>query len=150
MAYKIAIASQDGVNVDLSFGSALAFDIYEVEGTAYKFLEKREYELPEGAAPQKADAVGDCGSGEGCGSGGGCGTGGGCGSGGGVFPKVELIKDCRCVICKKVGFNVQKQFEKLAITSFDVDCTIAEALDKITSYLDKVDNHQSLRGIQNK
>jgi hypothetical protein len=49
-----------------------------------------------------------------------------------------------------VGFNVQKQFEKLAITSFDVDCTIAEAMDKITSYLDKVDNHQSLRGIQSK
>jgi hypothetical protein len=45
---------------------------------------------------------------------------------------------------------VQKQFEKLAITGFDVDCTVEEALQKITAYLDKIDKHQSLRGIQHK
>jgi hypothetical protein len=164
MSYKIAIGSSDGVNVDLSFGSALEFYIYDVEGTEYKFLEKREYVMPEGAAPQRpaagadgvnvsegaADSKKDCGSGAGCGSGGSCGTGGGCGSGGGTFPKVQLVSDCRCVICLKVGFNVCKQFEKLAISSFDVDCTVKEALDKITGYFDKIDNHQSLRNSQKK
>lgn len=150
MAYKIAVGSSDGTNVDLSFGSALEFYIYEVDGTQYRLLEKREYELPEGAAPVQADAAKDCGDSQGCGSGGGCGTGGGCGSGGGAFPKVQLVSDCRCVICAKVGFNIQKQFEKLAITSFDVDCTVTEALDKITVYFDKIDNHQSLRNSQKK
>lgn len=154
MAYKIAVASEGGEKVDLSFGAAFSFDIYEVEGKTYHFYEKREYVLPEGAAPQTADTseTQGCGGAEGCGNGkaSGCGTGGGCGGATGTFPKVELIRDCRCVICKKIGFQVQKQFEKLAITGFDVDCTVEEALQKITAYLDKIDNHQSLRGIQNK
>lgn len=149
MAYKIAIASGDGVNIDLSFGSAYAFDIYEVEGKEYRLAEKREYVLPEGAAPEKPDNAESCGNDTGCGTSSGCGTGGGCGSTGGTFPKVQLISDCRCVICKKIGFNIQKQLEKLAITSFDVDCTVNEALTKITAYLEKIDKHQSLRGIQN-
>ena len=46
----------------------------------------------------------------------------------------------------KNWFNITKQLEKLAITGFDVDCTIEEALKKITYYLEKVDGHQSLRG----
>lgn len=158
MAYKIAVATADGVNIDVSFGAAYDFDIYEVEGKEYHLAEKRKYELPEGAAPEKLDTTdnasdtGSCGTGAGCGNGtaSGCGTGGGCGSTGGTFPKVQLIHDCRCVICKKIGFNIQKQLEKLAITSFDVDCTVEEALTKITAYLEKIDNHQSLRGIQNK
>lgn len=174
MAYKIAVVSDDGVNIDLSFGAAYTFDIYEVEGREYHLAEKREYVLPQGAAPEPIDGAGNaagaqgvegqggCGTGNGCGgissgagsgcgssASSGCGTGGGCGSAGGTFPKVQLISDCRCVICKKIGFNIQKQLEKLAITGFDVDCTVEEALTKITAYLDKIDHHQSLRGIQN-
>ncbi|MBD5543349.1 MAG: hypothetical protein HDR01_03650 [Lachnospiraceae bacterium] len=150
MAYKIAVASSDGVNIDTSFGAANVFDIYEAEGKEYHLAEKREYTFPEGEAPEKADAAnnGDCGSGNGCGTSGGCGTGNGCGSSGGTFPKVQLIGDCRCVICKKIGFQITRQLEKLAITGFDVDCTVEEALTKITVYLEKIDNHQSLRGIQ--
>lgn len=149
MAYKIAVASGDGVNIDLSFGAAYGFDIYEAEGTKYRLAEKRKYELPEGAAPVAEDGE-SCGNGSGCSTSSGCGTGGGCGASGGTFPKVQLIRDCRCVICKKVGFHVSKQLEKLAITSFDVDCTVEEALTKITAYLEKIDTHQSLRGIQSK
>lgn len=163
MSYKIAVASGDGVNIDVSFGAAYGFDVYEVEGKEYHLAEKREYVLPQGAAPEPIDEAGNaagaqgaqgqgsCGTGNGCGSSAssGCGTGGGCGSAGGTFPKVQLISDCRCVICKKIGFNIQKQLEKLAITGFDVDCTVEEALAKITAYLDKIDHHQSLRGIQN-
>jgi hypothetical protein len=154
MAYKIAVASKDGTKVDLSFGEVFLFYIYEAEGTNYKLYEKRKYELPVGAGPQTANSPEKrgCGSAGGCGAAkeSVCGNGGGCGSAGGTFPKVELIRDCRCVICKKIGFQVQKQFEKLAITGFDVDCTVEEALQKITAYLDKIDKHQSLRGIQHK
>lgn len=155
MAYKIAVASSDGIHIDLSFGAAPSFAIYEVEKHTFSLAEKREYILPEnvpagenGDAAPKSDA--GCGEENHCGNGGGCGAGGGCQNAGGTLPKVELIRDCRCIICKKIGFNVQKQLEKLAITSFDVDCTVEEALIKITTYLEKIDNHQSLRGIQNK
>jgi hypothetical protein len=159
MAYKIAVASGDGVNIDLSFGAANAFDIYEAEGTAYHLVETRQYVLPEENEADAADRrdstsqengacapeSGQCG---GCGSSSGCNSGGGCGGGGEASSKVQLISDCRCIICKKIGFPIQKQLEKLAITGFDVDCTVEEALTKITAYLDKIDNHQSLRGIQ--
>ena len=74
-----------------------------------------------------------------------CGNGRGCS--GAVFPKVEIISDCRCVVCKKIGYKVQKQLEKLAIISFDIDCTVEEALNKITVYIQKTDTHRSLRGI---
>ena len=162
MGYKIAVASRDGANIDLSFSGAYKFDIYEVKGREYHLIEKREYVLPEDAVPEQLNNAGNistakdtinngsCGSKNGCGISSGCGTGGGCGSVSGTFPKVQLISDCRCVICKKIGFQVQKQFEKLAIISFDVDCTVEEALTKITTYFEMIDNHQSLRGIQNK
>lgn len=116
----------------------------------YRLAEKRKYELPEGASPEKIingeNKTGNgCGSGAGCsgssasfgcgtdntGGGcgensaaGGCGTGGGCGSAGGTFPKVQLLSDCRCIVCKKIGFNIQKQLEKLAlikITKLDIE-----------------------------
>ena len=41
MSYKIAIASADWENINLSFGAAEIFYIYEAEGTAFHFLEKR-------------------------------------------------------------------------------------------------------------
>jgi len=152
MAYKIAIASSDGVNIDISFGSALKFYIYEVNGTQYQLAEQREYVSPETAKSEDTTAIAfnnnelsGCGSGNGCGNGASssCGSGGGCGSAGGNFSKVELLSDCRCIVCKKIGFHVQKQLEKKTITGFDVNCSIEEALKKITVYLEKVDGHQS-------
>ena len=148
MAYKIAVATSDGSHIDWSFGAALAFEIYEVEGTDYRQVELRKCLQPQDTdLAQQGISAGCDESKDGCGNGG-CGSGGGCGGGGAVAPKVQLVSDCRCVICKKIGFQVQKQLEKLAISAFDVECGVLEALDKITAYLDKIDNHQSLRGLQ--
>ena len=44
VSYKIAVASSDGANIDLTFGEAFEFTVYEAEGTDYKVLEKRKYE----------------------------------------------------------------------------------------------------------
>ena len=145
MSYKIALASSDGVNVDEHFGAASSFLIYEVsdEG-AFSLLERRAYdggdEVPaaitgsEGCNP----APGSCGTGS-CG-----GQGKGCGQGAAVSAKVRLVEDCRSVVAAKIGFNVTKQLEKKAISGFDVDCTVQEALEKITKYFHSVDNHVSL------
>lgn len=89
----------------------------------------------------------DCGQSSGGCASGGCGGGSGCGGGQAVSEKVELISDCRCVVCKKIGFNIQKQLERKAISAFDVDCTIEEALKKISFYFGRMDRHQSLRGL---
>jgi hypothetical protein len=142
MAYTIAVATSDGVNIDMSFGAASTFDIYAVEGTEYHLLEKREYIPTEDTISDNKDDAG----GHGCGGRSyGCGTGCSSEKTGAVFSKVQLISDCRCVVCKKIGFQVQRRLEKMAIVSFDVECTLEEALTKITAYFDKRDHHRSLR-----
>ncbi|MBR4831266.1 MAG: hypothetical protein IKZ97_01405 [Butyrivibrio sp.] len=163
MSYLIAVATSNAKDVDLGFGAAKGFYIYEVDGTGYKEKEYREFTEEPGSA-----AVGACGSGGGCGAAAGCGSalsggeadtgagagkqpagcGGpanGCGGSDGAQRKVELIADCRSLVCKKIGFQAQKQLEKRAIAGFDVDCTIDEAITKIAVYFNKIDNHISLR-----
>lgn len=134
--YKIAVATSDGVFIDRSFGGATEFDIYTVTEDGYELSEIR---------PVPVDLEEDRGRSEGCGSGHGCGPG--C-AGGGHSLKVEMLSDVRCLICSKIGFQAQKQFEKRAITTFDVSCGIDDALDKITGYFARVDQHRSLRGWQ--
>lgn len=139
VAYKIAIASSDGEHINVSFGAADKFYIYEVEEQEYKSGEIRSFkEMP-------SDTVEKCVSGtkskKECGSG--CNSG--CGGGNGHDAKVDLISDCRCIICSKIGFQVRKLLEKKAITAFDIEIPIEEALKKIVPYLYKVDKHISLR-----
>ena len=149
MAYYIAFGSSNGLNVDLKFGETDHFYIYEVEGLNVSFSEIRHVPSSENALP--SDTSASCGTaGSGCGgSGNGCGGNGhGCGGGEAVLGKVSLIEDCRAVVCKKIGFQAQKQFEKKAISVFDVEVSVEEALDKISSYFYKIDNRQSLRASQ--
>lgn len=137
MAYKIAIGTSDGVNVDLKFGQVTEFTIYTVEGTSYEVLETRTVPTEE---------VVTCGgSSSGCSNGGCSGGGNGCNGSSDVVNKVALISDCRAVVCSKIGFQAQKQFEKKAISVFDIECSVKDALDKISFYYNKLDNRQSLR-----
>lgn len=143
MAYRIAVASSDGVHVDRHFGGAEEFSIYAVDdGGSFSFLERRA--APAGTSG--GDAADCAGQGGGCeaspcgNSGGGC-AAGACGSGGGASVKVQLIADCRAVVCARIGFNVQKQLERKAIASFDVECPVDEALEKIAKYFFSMDNH---------
>lgn len=139
MAYKIAIASSDELHIDETFGSAMLFHIFEIEDGKYQKIEERfsdenNQELQCGISVR-------C-SREGCHSG----VRSGCNGNEGNSQKVELIADCRCVICKKIGFQIQKQLERKAITAFDVSCTVNQAIEKISFYYSKIDKHQSLRG----
>lgn len=142
MSYKIAVASSDGKQIDKTFGSAEAFIIYEVDGEEYIIAEQRIFH-----ADENTDTSEDCNPSGGCGGGNGCGSGNGC-SGGSLngSAKVELISDCRCIVCKKIGFHIQKQLERKAISAFDVSCSVEEALDKIIKYYIRIDRHESLRG----
>ena len=141
MAYKIAVASSDGVKVDLHFGASESFLIYAVsDNGTFKLEEKREFKEEDNSLDNTAKPLvnAECKSGCGNENGGGC-----CGSGAGSA-KVALIEDVRAVVAAKIGLNVTKQLERKAIASFDVETTVQEALEKITSYYYKVDNHQTL------
>ena len=151
MAYNIAFGSSNGINVDLKFGETDKFYIYRVDGQDLEFLEIRHVNPsdPSAKAPAPASEASSCGTGGSCGNGSGCGGNGqGCGGGTEVLGKVALIEDCRAVVCKKIGFQAQKQFEKKAISVFDIEVSVEDALDKISSYYYKIDNRQSLRQIR--
>lgn len=145
MRYKIAVASSDEEHINVSFGAAFTFLIYEVEeDNSYHLSEKRVWnENP----CRDNDSVSSClhnRSEEGnCGS-----LSRGCGGAGLKASKLELVEDCRCLISKKIGFEIQKQLEKRAIAAFSIECKIEEALEKIVSYFDRVDNHRTLRGLR--
>lgn len=141
MSYKIAIASSNQKDIDLSFGAANNFLIYEVkDNQTYQIIEVRS-EKGEPNEKEKTCESGGCHSV--------CqkeaGELGNCGTFKADHPKVALISDCRCIICKKIGFSVQKQLEKKAITTFDVEGSIEEVLQKVTLYFHRMDHHQTLR-----
>ena len=126
MGIKVAIASSDGINIDLHFGQAKQFAIYELESGHFAFLENRD-------APNSEEASDDTSPrGSGCG---GCGGGNGCGSSGGpASPRVELLLDCRSIVAAQIGQNVRRQFERNAVSVFDIELPIQEALEKLASY----------------
>ena len=150
MGYRIAVATSDGLNIDLHFGSAQQFEIYLVEGLDFHKIETRAVPVSQEQQYTYVRNV-EAGCGSGCGSaeGSGCNTGcnSGCGSrngcsGGEKSESVELLSDCRSVVCKKIGRNILKQFERKAISVFDIELPIKEALSKIVSYYYKIDERK--------
>ena len=139
MSLKVAIASSDGLNIDLHFGQAKSFLIYELKGSKFELTEKREVPVleNESTAPDAATELnfgGGCGgAGCGCGSGAGCGSGGG-GAGGPLAPAVELLLDCRSVVAAQIGQGMGRQFQRNAISVFDIELPISEALEKLAAY----------------
>lgn len=155
MAYKIAVASSDGKQVDLHFGGAAFFHIYDVaDDGSFTAAGRRSCPPAEAGGSPAAPGPAGCGApgsaGSGCGAGGCAPAGAACGGQGGGYgaagpsARVELLADVRAVVAAKIGFNVTKQLEKKAISGFDVDCTVQEALTKITKYFYSVDNHVPL------
>lgn len=165
MPLKVAIASSDGLNIDLHFGQAKSFYIYELKDGTFVQTETRSLPVKENvqntqtahngvAANGNAGFGGSsssdtsvdagsssgfgCGSGFGC-SGGGNGCGGGCGGGasGPLAPAVELLLDCRAIIAAQIGQNIGRQFQRNAISVFDIELPVKEALQKLAAYYAK-------------
>ena len=140
MAYRIAVASDDGENINKSFREASEFAIIEVrDDDSYQIAEVRAVSEEDGQCAPTAK--------QGCGRGSGCGNGTGCG--GQASPKFELISDCRAFLSTHVGFKAQKVFEKKLISTFELNGTIDAALKRLIPYFRRVDRHQSLRGFVN-
>lgn len=144
MLYKIAVGSSDGKNVDLKFGAVQEFLIFEVDLEGYRLLERRQVIEKDGAEEESGNSA--CSSSS-CEKKGCSGNGALCSGPSEISNRISVIEDCRCIVCKKVGFQAQKQFEKKAISVFDVDCEVLEALRKIVFYYSKIDRHESIRSI---
>lgn len=130
MSVKVAIASSDGTQVDLHFGKTKRFFIYTLSDTTFVQTEIREVPLV-----QEEDST-DFACGNGCGSGSGCGGCGGSASGP-LAPSVQLLLDCRAIVAAQIGGNIRRQFERNAISCFDIELSVEEALQKLAAYYTK-------------
>lgn len=147
MSYRIAAASSDGIQIDLSFRAADFFTIIEVKDNgSYTILEKRSVSADHNAA-NKQDGCNKISSGQSVGGCGGQSVGsyiGGCGGGHSdaeIEARVSIISDCRCFLCSKIGPGAERQLERKAITVFMIDLPLQVALTKIITYYSKLDNH---------
>ena len=130
MSVKVAIASSDGTQVDLHCGKTKRFFIYTLSDTTFVQTEIREVPLV-----QEEDST-DFACGSGCGSGSGCGGCGGSASGP-LAPSVQLLLDCRAIVAAQIGGNIRRQFERNAISCFDIELSVEEALQKLAAYYTK-------------
>ncbi|MDR0858524.1 MAG: hydrogenase [Oscillospiraceae bacterium] len=122
--YKIAVASSDGKNIDLHFGRADQFYIYEVaEDGGFTFAEHRK------AATDDDSGTGGCGADNAD-----CGT---CrntsGSGTKEFD-TRLIADCRFVLVRQIGMHALQFLASEGITAFDVEGSPEPNIHKVIAY----------------
>ena len=125
MGIKVAIATSDGLNIDLHFGQAKSFLLYEFKDGKFELSEKREVPVDDSAvvAPRHCS-----------GSGGGCGGGAASGP---LAPAVELLLDCRAVVAAQIGQGMRRQLERNAISVFDIEIPVEDALKKLAAYYAK-------------
>lgn len=145
MTYQIAVASSDGIQVDGAFGETDAFLIYEVRDGQYRQTERRK--MPEAGRQvnlTEADLPSDEKGHDSCESiaadcHGGRKKGCGCKENHSLSARIEALGDCRSIVCRKIGMHAARQLEQKAIAVFDIDCSVAEALDKIVFYYNRAD-----------
>lgn len=134
MGIKVAIATSDGLNIDLHFGQAKSFLLYEFKDGKFELSEKREVPVEDSAVGQaqgpQIETTFAC-------PGGGCGGCGGGAASGPLAPAVELLLDCRAVVAAQIGQGMRRQLERNAISVFDIEIPVEDALKKLAAYYAK-------------
>jgi predicted Fe-Mo cluster-binding NifX family protein len=103
---KIAVASTDGKIVDLHFGDANRFLIFEIEEEEGKFQEIREKTpMPLNNHQERWIA------------------------------SIDLINDCKAVLCSKIGKEPMIELRKLGIKPIQLDCEVKDAIRECSKHL---------------
>ncbi|OPY24500.1 MAG: Dinitrogenase iron-molybdenum cofactor [Methanobacterium sp. PtaU1.Bin242] len=103
---KIAVASTEGKIIDLHFGDANQFLIFKLEDGEGKFQEIREKTLmPLNEHTERWIA------------------------------SIELINDCKAVICNKIGKEPTIELRKIGIKPIQLDCEVNKALRECSKHL---------------
>ena len=103
---KIAVASTNGKVIDLHFGDANRFLIFEIEDGQGKFSEIRE------KTEMKVDNHQER-----------------------WLASIDLIEDCKAVICSKIGNEPKIELMKLGIKPINLDCDVDEAVQSCAEHL---------------
>jgi predicted Fe-Mo cluster-binding NifX family protein len=122
MGYKFAVGSSDGENIDLHFGQAEQFYIYETDDNdGYNFVEIRPRELPQDEARRHEVTTGG---------------GGKCGEGGEV--DATVIADVQYLLVASIGMNALRSLARQNITAFDVPGSIDKAIKRVIGHNKKI------------
>ncbi len=106
--YRIAVATTDGVNVNLHFGHCTRFFIYSLDESGV--LEKvGERETERGCSCGKHDASQ-------------------------LSENMKKLGDCRYLLVEKIGALPAAEGERIGIVSMELPMPIDEAVKKIISY----------------
>ena len=103
---KIAVASTDGKIIDLHFGDANRFLIFKIEEGEGKFQEIREKTQMHLNNHQERWVA-----------------------------SIDLINDCKAVLCSKIGNEPTIELRKLGIKPVQLDCEVKEAVDECSKHL---------------
>jgi predicted Fe-Mo cluster-binding NifX family protein len=103
---EIAVASTNGRFIDLHFGDANRFLIYKIEEGNAKFQEIRE-KTPMPIENHQERWV----------------------------SSIDLISDCKAVICSKIGPEPTIELRKLGIKPIQLECEVKEAIDGCSKHL---------------
>lgn len=112
MSVKAAIASSDGVHIDLHFGKCAAFRIYEL-GDGGEFREAELRTIDPGCIA--------CGSHD----------------DGGVGRVIEALSDCRAVAAARIGGETRRCFGAREIDLFDGVSDVAETLNRLAKFYNR-------------
>lgn len=138
MSFNVAVATDNGKDINQNFGKTKQFYIYQVElDGSYEQISIRNVYI---------DNLNDCFSSSSCGNGNGCG-GGGCSPHDYLPAIIELIDDCKYILASKVGKGIENNLKRYNITSFSIEFPIDEAIQKIVIYENRLNKFKNNGGL---
>lgn len=115
--YRFAVASKSGINVDMHFGHAKEFYIYDYKDGEIRMVEKRNVKMQY------------------------CGGQENCGEEDKITTMIQSLHDCQYVLAMRIGLEPQKKLISrgiTAVTTFDrIEDAVCKLVDKMTSQLEK-------------
>ncbi|HEX2927912.1 MAG TPA: NifB/NifX family molybdenum-iron cluster-binding protein [Ruminiclostridium sp.] len=103
MAYRIAVASSDGINIDLHFAKASQFYIYDIRDDGFDFFELRKCDAVHSHSETEFDST------------------------------LETLRDCKAVVVSKVGTGALTYLSAKGLRAFEAPYPIEIVLDKMIS-----------------
>ncbi len=105
MAYKIALASSDGIVVNRHFGRAEKFQIYEInDAHEARFIEERP-NVPSCQGFEHSEEI--------------------------LLQAVATIQDCKIVFVSQIGPGAYGELKRRGITAFEMPEEVQEIIEKL-------------------
>lgn len=138
MSFNVAVATDNGKDINQHFGKTKQFYIYQVElDGSYEQVSIRNVDI---------DNLNDCFSSSSCKNGHGC-SGGGCNPHDYLSSTIKLIDDCKYLLASKIGKGIENNLKKYDITSFSIELPISEAIQKIVIYENRLNKFKNNGGL---